>query len=62
MFFFQKRPACALIGACAVNGSNTINIVVLQKFKNKAVYIEGSTKMNFIRLPYAQFEHWLVVV
>ena len=22
--FFPKRPACALIGACAVNGSNTV--------------------------------------
>jgi hypothetical protein len=24
MIFFQKMPACALIGACAVNGSITV--------------------------------------
>ena len=26
MHFFQKSPRCALIGACAVNRANTVNV------------------------------------
>lgn len=36
VIFFQKRPECALIGACVVNGANT----VFEVFSSKAQLLQ----------------------